>query len=376
MKIGVDARTLSKRRTGVGNCLYNTLKIMVAGNKDVQWYLYSNSKIDLSDIAGNNIHHRIGKGGLARIGTLWLQTQGLKMIKQDQLDVFWGIEGILPFGLPGSLKTVITIHDLVDKLFPSTMAGINMIIQKTWKSGSIKRADKIIANSNTTASDISIIYPHEANKIGVIYWGVNRSLFRPIDKNEAKAFVANKYGLTMDYILTVGTIEPRKNIEYLIKSYGQMLAENPGNRIELVICGGKGWKGTSVARAVNQIGHPGMVRFIGYIPDEDMPYLYSGAILFVMASLYEGFGLPVIEAIQSGVPVLLSDIPIFREVAEEEAYYFDLKDQNQLIKSMSDLCKGTDLGSELRNKREGVLDKYSWDITARNYLDSFYSLGR
>ena len=365
MRIGIDARALVGQRRGIGNYLYNILLNLKELDQKNEYVLYSHKDFALP-FAADRFTKRIGSGVTTAIGTAWLQTQGLKFIRSDNLDVFWGVGSVLPFGLPKDIKKIITVYDLVYLHFSSTMNKWNILVHRLFHRRSMAKADLVVTISDTVAGEIKAAFPELSPKVQRIYCGVDPR-YRARDKRSAREYVAKNYQIDGDYLLAVATLEPRKNLALLIKAFAGFKSQNPALHVKLAVVGAKGWKYPSLFHTVHSLGLESSIIFLGYVPDEDLPYLYSAASLFLFPSVYEGFGLPILEAAMSKTPLMLSDIPVFREIAGSAAVYFDPRNARQLAEKISAWFAKPDIN----NRLAADLAKYSWKKTAAEYLDIF-----
>ena len=266
------------------------------------------------------------------------------------LDVFHGSNWALP---RTKSKLVTTIHDLTFLKYPQTHTPYSIAAHTRHLKLAKKYADKIIAVSQSTKKDL-IDYGIQAEKISIIYEAAD-PIFKPVDPHSVKA----KYGLTKDYFLNVGTLEPRKNLQRLIEAFSKLF--HPGMEsshipgCELVIVGPIGW-GDSLKTTKN-------VRFLGFVPDEDLVGLYSGAKAFVYPALYEGFGLPVLEALSCGCPVITSNVSSLPEVGGQAAIYVNPLSVAEITQAMAAVQK-----LNLTQKSLAQAKKFSWEKTAKETL--------
>jgi len=316
MRIGIDARPLVGRRAGIGHYLNGVLRAL-APLTDHEVILYAHRPIDAPPLGH---HWRMNvRPGPRGTGPLWLQLFGPSLIAHDRLDVFWGAHFLLPVALGSDIPAAVTVYDLVPVLFPQTMEWPNYAVLRLFLRPSLRRAQRVMTISQAVADDLQRLMGVPPGRIAVIPPGV-RDGFVPLDPEEARRHVRDRWGLPGPYLLTVGTIEPRKNLPILLRAYGRLPTAFRA-RHPLVVVGASGWN----TREVSALGAPfveeGTLRFVGYVPDAEMPWLFAAASLFVYPSLYEGFGIPVLEAMASGLPIVASDIPVLREVAEGAAVY-------------------------------------------------------
>jgi len=232
--------------------------------------------------------------------------------------VFWGTNNMLPLGVPSGTAKVLTIHDLLWPLYSKIADPFHRCMHWLFVERSVRQADRIIAVSQSTAADLQRIWKVPASKIEVIHHGVG-SAYRPHDPRAAFEVAANKYRVSKEYVLTVGTLAPHKNLITLVKAM-RILRERGQLFFQLLAVGAQGRKNSRLLKEVWASGLTGEdIRFLGFVPDEDLPILYSGSCLLVFPSLYEGFGLPLVEAMACGVPVVASNTSSIPEVVGDAA---------------------------------------------------------
>jgi len=238
---------------------------------------------------------------------------------------------------------------------------------------SIKKSDKIIAVSQSTKNDILKFYPEvKEEKIHVIYHGFDSELFQKEISEEKIKKILNNYKLkTKNYILYVGAIQPRKNLEVLIEDFNLLKKGNP--EIKLVLAGGKAWMWENIFEKAEKSPYSKDIIITGTVPFEDITILYRNASLFVFPSLYEGFGIPVLEAFASGIPVICSRNSSLPEVGGEAVLYFDAEKPGDLTEKIKDVLENGDLRNDLINRESEQVKKFSWDKCAEetlNYIKS------
>ncbi len=287
----------------------------------------------------------------------------LLRISQDRLfpdvDLFHATDHLLP--RLSRVRSVFTLHDLVFRFYPEAHKPLNRWFLTLMMPRFLRAADAVIAVSESTKSDAMRLYGLDDAKIKVIYEGVNPQ-FCPAPP-ETVSLVRRKYALPERFILSVGTIEPRKNLTSLLEAYRAL--RNQGIEHKLVIVGKKGWLYEGFFRRLTQLGLENEVIFPGYVPDEDLPGFYGGAELFAFPSLYEGFGLPVLEAMACGAPVVTSDTSSLPEVADEAAILIDPTGVEGLAHAMGTVLGSAELRDELRAKGRKQAAKFSWEKAAR-----------
>lgn len=365
MKIGIDARLVHYQRAGIGQYTLRLVQALAAIDSENSYSILQSRK-DKSPLAeGPNLqrhslwtppHHRYEQWALP------LELWPLK------LDVLHCPDFIPPFHR--SCPAVITVHDLAFLRFPSLMTA-----ESRSYYGQIERAvqsaEHIIAVSESTKSDLVALAGADARKITVVYEAAGPG-FQPADAAHIAA-VRQRYGLQSDYILFVSTIEPRKNIPFLFEAYAQMRStwSGPGEPPRLVLAGRKGWLYDNIFVILEQLGLSESVVFTGGVPSEDLPALYSGALCFVLPSLYEGFGLPVLEAMSCGAPVITTNVSSLPEVAGDAALLVDPQDMLGLAMAMQRLCQDEALRREMSARGQAQAARFSWERAARETIEIY-----
>jgi len=317
VRIGIDARPLAHSLAGVARSLGNILRELERLDDENVYYLYSRLDFHLP-LENPRWHKHLHSRIWYRPNGLGFQTGARRLVLEDQVDIFWGTGHILPLGLPSKVRKVVTVHDLTWRLFPETMERTNYLMHLLFAERSICRADRVICFSECTARDLEKFLGVQRHKIQVLYPGVLPD-YKPREREAAARYIANRFHVSENYICSVGTIEPRKNLSTLIKAV-MVLHQRGGFSSQLLIAGGSGWKNSNIYATADKLGlSKDAVKFLGYVPEEDLPLLYSGARLFVFPSVYEGFGLPLIEAMACGAPVVASNVSSIPEVVGDAA---------------------------------------------------------
>jgi len=293
-------------------------------------------------------------------------------IPQDRMfphvDLFHATDHLLPRF--SGVRSVFTLHDLVFRFYHETHKLLNRWFLTLMMPRFLKAADAVLAVSEWTKKDGVELYGLDEDRIRVIYEGV-KPRFRPASA-ESMSALRQKYGIVEEFILSVGTIEPRKNLTSLLEAYRSLKDGQP--ELQLVIVGKKGWLYEGFFRRLRELGLEDEVIFPGFVPDDDLPPLYSAADLFVFPSLYEGFGLPVLEAMACGTPVVTSNASSLPEVVGDAAVLVDPNDVQALIRAMSAVLDNKELHGELRAKGPRQAAKFSWENAARETLAVYTSL--
>jgi glycosyltransferase involved in cell wall biosynthesis len=261
-------------------------------------------------------------------------------------------------------RSVVTIHDLGYRVHPESHPADQTRMLDWTTRWSVRSARRVIAISNTTRDDLIEQYGVAPNKIAVIPHGVAAE-FRPAAADQI-ASVRAKYDLPERYILSVGTVQPRKNYDRLAAAVATLTGEHED--ATLVIAGKRGWMADRVEREIEDTGAGRRVRMLGYVEDRDLPALYSAAMLYCQPSLYEGFGMPVLEAMACGAPVLAADRSALPEVGGDAALYCDPLDPASIAAGLQALLDGPELRAELSHKGQAHAEPFTWDRCATDTL--------
>jgi len=368
INIAVDTRPLSITITGIGRYLQQLLiKMIPASEGKVQWFLYSDQEISFP-YEFKNLTRRCRKvkedkpnnSLLSSIrSTLTSQLLYPQWCKEDNIDVFWGARHQLPLTLPKHITKVLTIHDLVWKKYPKTMSRAGLFTEKLLMPPAIRRADHIICISKSTQDTINEFYPEQISKTEVIYGGVNKSTI-----NEVLARPLNT-----PYFLFVGTLEPRKNLKRLLKAFSNA-TKHGGCKHKLVLAGSKGWGDQNVETLIHELNIDTETIVTGYISDMGLQSYYQHADALLMPSLYEGFGLPILEASQYGVPCLTSNCSSMPEVSGKGGILVEPKNTASIEKALCELSSNTELREELSNYAQKQSNAFSWERSAQATLST------
>ena len=271
-------------------------------------------------------------------------------------------------------KTVITVHDMVYKAFPETVRARTKYMLDTGLKRSMKRADLIVTDSEFSKSEILKYFPQHESKLRVVPCGVDLRKFRPCTEPERIPAVKSSLGIEGEYFLYLGTIEPRKNLERLIAAYNIFIQKVKENPPKLVLAGGKGWLYDSIFAKVTELGLADKVIFTRYVPSEDMNPLMCGAMAFVFPSIYEGFGMPPLEAMACGVPVLTSDAASLPEVTGDCAVIADAYSEESIAEGLYDLYSDEELRRSLSKRGLERAKTFTWERSAEKLYDVYREL--
>jgi glycosyltransferase involved in cell wall biosynthesis len=263
--------------------------------------------------------------------------------------------------------TVLTVHDLVYRLFPAYHKRLNYWFLNTAMPLFVQRASALITVSESSKRDLIRLYGIPADKITVVYEAAS-AVFQPAPTEQIAAAKA-RYGLPERYLITLGTIEPRKNLLRLVSALSALRQKDP--QLALVIVGRTGWLYQDLMRQLEELDDPRAVLLPGYVPDEELPAVLSGARALVLASLYEGFGLPILEAMACGTPVVCSNVSSMPELGGDAARYFDPQDTGQMADVIAEVLRDGDLRAEMRQRGLEQAARFSWQRAARETLEVY-----
>jgi glycosyltransferase involved in cell wall biosynthesis len=268
-----------------------------------------------------------------------------------------------------NLKTVVTIHDLAFKIFPQHFTKKDLMKLNGLADMAIKNADKIIAISNSTKDDIIRFYPKiNREKIAVIHNGFDSELFGQKVSQEKSSKILRNYNLEAGtYLLYVGAIQPRKNLGVLIDAFEKAKEKNPD--LKLVLAGAPAWKSENTFEKITHSPFKEDITVTGNLSFENVSILYQNALMFIFPSLYEGFGIPILEAMASGMPVILAKNSSLPEVGGEAALYFATENSAELASCINKIIEDKVLRENLIRKGLEHCKNFSWEKCAQQTLD-------
>lgn len=282
--------------------------------------------------------------------------------------IFHGADAVTP---RIAQPAIITIHDLTTLLFGQFHTRSNRLYQRIALPVMARRAKTIITDSESTRQDVIAHLQVEAQKVHTVHLGIDHRRFTLRPHAEAQERMRSAHALTRPYILSLGTLEPRKNLLTLLDAFVQL----PGDRPQLVLAGKPGWDNNALVQQVEAMGLGQDVRLLGFVADALLPDLYAAAEVFVYPSLYEGFGLPPLEAMACGVPVIASNRSSLPEVCGDAALLVDPVDTQGLAKALESVLQSPRLQLELRTKGVAQAARFQWATTARKTLAIYRETG-
>lgn len=361
MRVGIDARLVYYSKAGIGQYIIHLAKGLENLNLVDDQFLLLQSRKDNTRIVNNhNFSH----------ATLWtpshhrLEQPALRFeVGKLGLDLLHSPDFIPP--LKRSYKSIITVHDLAFLLYPQFMTKESARYYGQIDQA-VKNTDHIIAVSEATKQDLVKLLGVPHRKISVIYEGVNPAYYQT-EKTETHTFVKEKFGLDPGFLFFISTIEPRKNIPTLLKGF-KWLKDHHQRPEKLVLAGSRGWLFEEVDDTIKQLNLENDVILLGRVNDSAVKYLYNAASMLVYPSFYEGFGLPPLEAMNCGTPVIASKIKVMPEVVGDAALLIDPLDDEAIGVAMNRLLTDETLRQELIAKGLKRASKFSWAQAAKETL--------
>jgi alpha-1,3-rhamnosyl/mannosyltransferase len=370
LNIGVDARTWFFR-SGLGRYCRNALSSIIAGRDGARFVIWLSREKTVADFPdfGANVDVRISHAGFGDLDAEL--TTFREEINHSSVDIFFSPFSPVPAGI--RMPSVLTVHDLVAFKHPELLVDSTVQYLKSALPRSLLAAASIVAISKHTASDIESFFPGSMHRTIVIPLGVEDRLFNrsrhPSDGSVLQTRGLQEHG----YILYVGNLEARKNLLCAVEAYE---SSSLFGRIQFVLAGAPRWGVADLLLKVRQARLSNRVRLLHYVPDEELPALYRGALFFVYPSLYEGFGLPVLEAMASGTPVLTSNRSSLPEIAGEAALLVDPESVEGIRAGMDRLAADALLRNQLAERGVARSHAYRWQVTGEKILQLLKNHGR
>ncbi len=391
MKIGIDIRNVGKKRTGDEAVFSNVTRELTRIDQHNQYYLFiDRQKTEVIEKIKEILHLK----NKANVQIVSLKTTNKfswnfwwlgKYLRQYSLDIYL-TQYITPFFVPKRTKIVTIVHDISFNFYPQFIKKTDLFFLKVLIPLSLKRANKIVAVSQFTRQEIIHYYRINPEKVVCVYNAVaddfqrlaNSGMEVSLDKIRA---VQKKYKLPEDnYLLYLGTFQPRKNLPVLIKAFG-ILKENLKTQkskfasLKLVLAGGRGHNyDTQIDQSIKTNSFKKDIILTGYIDEEDKLFFMAGASIFCFPSFYEGFGIPILESLSVGVPAVVSQIPTHQEIAQDAVEFFKPTDAEELAQKLEKELTDNNLRNRLIKRGKEISCQFSWQETSAKLLSIFQNL--
>lgn len=380
MKIGIDIRNIGKKRTGDEVVFFNLTKNLAIIDQKNEYKLFTDIieenilekiKKDLEIVDKNNFEIISLKTKNRFFWNFWALS---KYLRKNPVDIYL-TQYITPWFVSKKIKIATIIHDISFNFYPRFIKFFDLFFLKVLIPMSFKRADKIIAVSKFTQDEIIKYYKIDPKKVDWFHNAVSEDfLTQDVSEEKIKA-VKEKYKLPEKYILYIGTLQPRKNIPALIEAFALLKLEIAENfNLKLVIAGGKARNYDDlIDETIKKNNLVEDVFLPGYIAEEDKAAIMKGAEIFVFPSFYEGFGLPIIEAMSLDIPTIVSDIPSHREIAQNSALFFNPKISGELYKKIKEVIESDIVRNNLSRNSQEQIKTFSWRKSAEKIKGIFES---
>lgn len=370
LKIGVDARLLSRELTGIGRYTLEMCRALKA-MEEVQLFLYSPAPmIEEARFLFRNCTIREASFKWGPFRQLWTDTLLPLWGQRDQVDVLWGPAHRLPRWIPDRrIARVVTIHDLVWRHAPQTMRALSRLNERLNMPSAVRCADMLLIDSEATAKAVEKEFKIPRTQMKVVLPGVSKLVRSAKPLSEEVPFCGNSFALF------VGTLEPRKNLKRLLHAYS-LLNGSEKEHTPLVIAGGVGWGNEQIRKVVDKYSLSEYVHFVGRVDDAMLDSLYAHCSFVVMPSLYEGFGLPLVEGMSHGKPVVTSRVASMPEVAGKAGILVDPLDVMSIYSGIKRMITDSAFSSQLALNATQQASKFDWGVAAENAYKSFTSAVR
>ena len=371
MLIGFDAKRAFHNTRGLGNYSRHTLSILSRYYPNNHYYLF-NPKVrrDLLMSLSDNMTEVNPHGGLWKsIPSLWRSVGMRKEIMERKLDIFHGLNQELPFGIQNTkAKTVVTLHDAIFVRYPELYSTSYRLVFTAKNKHACKIADKIICISEQTKQDAIAFFGADERKIKVVYQGCD-AIYRKAVSVDQKQYVRSKYNIPTDFILTVGAIEKRKNTKLIVEAL-----HRTNNKMPLLIVGKPTEYEKELRELIAKYGMLHQVYILNNVTTEDLPVFYAMAKVFIFPSIFEGFGIPILEALTIGTPVITSSGSCFEETAGAFSLYADPTNADQLGDQINRVLNDEDLRNTMIVEGKKHALGFSDESIANNLMAVYDSL--
>lgn len=356
MKIGIDVRETANEKTGKGYYAFHLVKALLSLDNKNEYILYSNQEIYFDNATIRIINKK---------GLFW-HKKVLSDIYKSGIEIFIAPTSYIIPALhnPEKVKILMTVHDLIAFLYPKNHNKKAVLTEKLTLARALKKVKKVLSVSENTKKDLIKLFHIKENKIEIIHNAASDSF--GIVEDDLCEEMRKEKGLPKEFIFSVGTLEPRKNYGTLIEAYAKIKAHHQDTK--LLIAGKKGWKSESIFEKVEKLGLKNDVIFIGYVTEDELAKLYNLATVFAYPSLYEGFGIPPLEAMKCGCPVVTSNISSLPEVVGDAALLINPNSAEDLANALHKLLSDPSLQEDLKAKGLDQHKKFSWETSARKLL--------
>lgn len=379
MRIGIDIRLIGKKRTGDEVVFFNLVKNLARIDGENEYCLLTDETDECKlaeirqrlEIENKKNFQIISLGKQNRFG--WNFWSLGKYLRENPVDIF-ETQYITPWFVPKKIKIVTIIHDISFNFYPKYIKLADLLFLKTLIPLSLRRADRIVAVSEFTKKEIEKYYQIPSEKIEVVFNAVSEDFLKQDASRERQDQVKKKYALPEKFLLYMGTLQPRKNLPFLIEAFAKTKAQNP--ELKLVIAGNINAHNADprIKEQLEKLSLENDVVFPGFVDEDDKAAIFAAAHAFVFPSLYEGFGIPVLEAMSQAVPVVASEIESLKEIGGDCALFFDINSLDDLSEKLYTVCMDQVVRERLIQAGKERISLFSWEKSAQKTLEIYGKL--
>jgi glycosyltransferase involved in cell wall biosynthesis len=364
MRIAIDCRSIAAPKTGDRTYCLNLTRALAAVDAENEYLLCTAAPAPLADGLAPNFRQHVIPASPAWAWTPVQFPLALRRLASDVAHVQYFIPPAAP------CPVVTTIHDVSFRSHPAWFPLKHRLLLNLLVPAAARSAARVIVGSEHARGELIRYYDLPPEKIVVTPYAAD-PIYRPMPLAEARAAVARRFGVRDAFVLAVGVLQPRKNLPRLVRAFARVVDRVPHR---LLLVGKPGWATEELHAAIERGRLGGRVQFTGYVPDADLPALYAAADLFAYPSLYEGFGLPPLEAMACGTPILTANTTSLPEVVGDAAVSVDPTDEAALAAALEELLRSPEQRAELRERGFARAARFSWQETARRTLAVYYDV--
>jgi glycosyltransferase involved in cell wall biosynthesis len=376
-RVGLDTRALSNinRQRGIGRYSTSLINALIDAGRGFDFVLFGYGSEHPADITHDNRERAewVSLPRSPRLSYLSLFADHALMaraVSRSRLELFHAIDhNMTPFL---TCPTIVTVHDLIPLVLRGPYLGPRSSLWLAFHKMAVKRAKAVIAVSRNTANDVERLWKIPADRLRVIPEGVG-DVYRPMEDGAKMERVMQKFGIRRPYFLYLGGFDPRKNLGNMLLAFKRFLLSDSGD-YSFVLCGDTTDFDAYLHDEIAELGLQGKVLLTGFVEEENLPALYSGAEGFICVSLYEGFGLPFLEAMACGTPVIASDTSSIPEVVGDSGILVDPLDPADILKGMERVAASSELRDELSRRGQERAASFSWETAASRVLNLYYDV--
>jgi len=386
MRIGIDARTILSPEKGdaigAGHYTYQLIRHLLEIDQKNEYVLFFDFRVrekDIKKFSKPNVKIKFYPFSDYKkyLPGMYNEILGTATLQREKLDVLHSTSytSRIPAGYKG--KTVVTFNDMIMYNVPQYLPQVKRLREKAVAKLMAKKADRIIASSDSLKRELKKYLDISEEKTEVVYSGLDKRFFENPDVNKDRMLA--KYGIDKKYILFLGTLEPSKNITRLLQAFAKLKNDHKsggGKKFEyqLVLAGKKGWLANEYFQIIKDLGLSKDIVFTGYVIGDELVPLFKNSEFFIMPSLYEGFGMTVLEAFATNTPAIVSDIPSLMEISKGGALPVNPLSVDEISQAMKKFIEDENFRNEYREKGFAIAQKFDWNETAKKTLEIYESL--